>query len=420
MNNVSDPPRAAIVTVDPHNQGGMRAMMGSVYRMLGGWGFDPTLFYTLCDPPLPGKKSLIGLQSHRVERLGMKAYAMPSYPLPFWLWTMTPLFFGWRAVAQHDAYVSVCGSAHIALLPAIRRLPFVIWVATVYEDELRSKVEAGDAWARRVLNGPTWPILQAQERFVLRRASRILALSYYTARRITEIVPEAADRVETMLYPTDTDHFRPAPAVRAASPYGDYLLLTARINDPRKNVAMLLRAFALARQMLPHLKLVLAGDEPGEALLALVRELKLGDSVVFPGLIAPGSQQLLRLYQGAQLFVLSSTQEGLGIVVLEAMACGTPVISTRCGGPEGIVSDGRTGRLVPTGDAEAFARAIVELLGQPGRLAEMRRACVTFAEETFSWRAIERQLYRAVEAVFPDPVARLAARRGNDHTTEGI
>jgi glycosyltransferase involved in cell wall biosynthesis len=407
MSHTPGRPRAAVVTVDPYNQGGVRSMMSSVYRMLESRGFATELFYTLCDPPLPGRKSLMGLRSHRARRLDMDAYAMPSYPLPFWLWVMTPLIFGWRAIRQYDVHVSVCGSSHIALLPAVRRLPFVVWVATVYEDELRSKVAAGDAWARRVLNGPTWPILRAQERFAWRRASRILALSYYTARRIKELAPEVADRVETMLYPVDTGLFCPNPAARAESPHGEYLLFTARINDPRKNVALLLRAFAIVRRRFPNLKLVLAGDEPGEALLGLAQELGLGKSVVFAGLVEPGSEELLRLYQGAQLFVLPSTQEGLGIVVLEAMACGTPVVSTRCGGPEGIVSDGQTGRLVPNRDVEAFAGAVIDLLGQPDRLEAMRRACVAFAEQRFSWAAIERQLRAAVGAVFPEQVARV-------------
>jgi D-inositol-3-phosphate glycosyltransferase len=105
----------------------------------------------------------------------------------------------------------------------------------------------------------------------------------------------------------------------------------------------------------------------------------------------------------------------LGIVVLEAMACGTPVVSTRCGGPEGIVSDGQTGRLVPNRDVEAFAGAVIDLLGQPDRLEAMRRACVAFAEQHFSWAAIERQLRDTVDAVFPEQVARVegsSARSG--------
>jgi len=335
----------------------------------------------------------------------MDAYAMPRLPLP-WSWTLTPLAFGWRTIEKYDMHFVVAGTSHLALLPAVKGLPYILWIATIYEDELRSKVEVGDAWASRVLNSPVWPLLQAQERFTLRKASRILALSPNTARRITEVVPETADRIVTMLCPVDTERFRPDPAARAMSPYGDYLLFTGRINDPRKNVDLLLRVFAIVRERFPALKLVLVGEEPGKMLLASVKRLGLDDAVVFPGRIAAGSE-FVRLYQAAKLFALPSTQEGLGIVALEALACGTPVVSTRCGGPEELLSAGQVGQLVPKDDPDAFAQALLDLLSDPDRLAKMREASVKLAQERFAWAAIERQLLDAIETVFPAQLAHL-------------
>src|SRR5690606_19878589 len=153
------------------------------------------------------------------------------------------------------------------------------------EDELRAKAEAGDAWAAGVLNSPTWPLLQRQERLALRRAARVLALSHHTARRVLDAVPEVEDRLETVLYPVDLTRFQPAPEVRANPPHGRYLLLAARLNDPRKNVGLLLRAFARARSEHPALRLVLVGGEPGPALRGLVQELGLGECVVFGGAV---------------------------------------------------------------------------------------------------------------------------------------
>ncbi len=391
--------RAAIVAPDPGNRGGVLALMRCIYRMLAERGITPQLLYTLCDPPLAGKKNLMGLRGRSIRRLDMDGFAMPAYPLPLWAWMLTPLLFGGKALRQNDLVVSVCGAAHFALLPAARGVPFVLWVATIYEDELRSKAENGDEWAQRILNSPTWPILQRQERFILRRASRILALSYVTAQRIIEEVPEVAAKVEVMLFPIDTGRYQPDPAAQTQSAYGEYLFMASRLNDPRKNVAMLLHAFALVRQHFPALKLVLAGDVPGEAVLSDVAALNLQDAVFFPGLVS--ADELLRLYQGAQLFTLSSKQEGLGIVMLEALACGTPVVATRCGGPEGVISE-QVGRLVPNDDAEAFAESIIDLLSQPERLEAMRAACVTYAKKTFSWAAIEKQFFAALEAVFPE------------------
>lgn len=76
---------------------------------------------------------------------------------------------------------------------------------------------------------------------------------------------------------------------------------------------------------------------------------------------SPGRGVLRALYQGATCFALSSNEEGFGVVLVEAMACGRPVVATRCGGPEGIISEGHDGFLVPIGDADALA-AKVELL----------------------------------------------------------
>ena len=75
--------------------------------------------------------------------------------------------------------------------------------------------------------------------------------------------------------------------------------------------------------------------------------------------------RLVELYQGAELFVLASAQEGLGIVMLTAISCGVPVIATDCGGPEGIVVEGITGQIVPNYDEGKLAEAITGLLSQP-------------------------------------------------------
>ncbi len=79
----------------------------------------------------------------------------------------------------------------------------------------------------------------------------------------------------------------------------------------------------------------------------------------------PGEEEILRLYQRAAVFALPSDEEGFGVVILEAMACGVPVVATRCGGPEGIITDGTDGFLVPREDAGAMAARLQVLLDSP-------------------------------------------------------
>ena len=76
----------------------------------------------------------------------------------------------------------------------------------------------------------------------------------------------------------------------------------------------------------------------------------------------PDQDALARLFQGASVFGFPSDEEGLGVVVLEAMACGVPVVSTRSGGPDGIITDGEDGYLVPLNDAAAMASRLTQLL----------------------------------------------------------
>jgi glycosyltransferase involved in cell wall biosynthesis len=133
----------------------------------------------------------------------------------------------------------------------------------------------------------------------------------------------------------------------------------------QKNYPLLLKAFALARQKLPDLTLTVLGDGPERGKLErLVKSLDLHRSVRFAGFVPDPQAQMAR----ADALVLSSDYEGFGNVIVEAMALGTPVISTDCPyGPSEIIATGQTGVLVPVGDVESLADAIVSLLNDPAR-----------------------------------------------------
>ena len=88
----------------------------------------------------------------------------------------------------------------------------------------------------------------------------------------------------------------------------------------------------------------------------------------------PETAQLVKLYQQATAFALSSDEEGLGVVILEAMACGVPVVATRCGGPDGIITDGKDGFLVPLDDATVMANRLALLCTDAAMNKQMGRA----------------------------------------------
>ena len=152
---------------------------------------------------------------------------------------------------------------------------------------------------------------------------------------------------------------------------------------PIKGHIVLLRAFAQARRQVPALRLDLAGRGPLEpALRALAKELGIEDAVHFLGYVAP----IQRAIEEAAAVVVPSMGEGFGMVALEAMERARPVIAAEIGGLGELVEDEVTGYLVPAGEAETLADAIVRLASDLPGAAEMgaagrRRALEQFLQE---------------------------------------
>lgn len=182
----------------------------------------------------------------------------------------------------------------------------------------------------------------------------------------------------------DAQLFRPA-AVRNP-PQDPYILCVGRLDDPRKRVGLLLDAFVLLPQSIrDSVCLVLAGAAgPPAAFWSRADALHVRERIRF--VERPDSSELIRLYQGASLFALPSDEEGFGIVVIEAMACGIPVVATRCGGPDGIIMDGEDGFLVPRDDAATMAERLTRLLQQPVLNREMGVKARASVERRFDAR----------------------------------
>ncbi len=141
--------------------------------------------------------------------------------------------------------------------------------------------------------------------------------------------------------------------------------------EPRKDFPTLLRAFATVRKRQPARLIILGEGRERQALQALSETLGIAADVNLPG-YEPNPYPHMRQ---AGVFVLSSRREGASAVIIEAMACGTPVVSTDCpSGPSEALDNGRYGRLVPVGDADAMAAAILATLDQPPDTALLQEA----------------------------------------------
>jgi glycosyltransferase involved in cell wall biosynthesis len=149
---------------------------------------------------------------------------------------------------------------------------------------------------------------------------------------------------------------------------------------PIKGHIVLLRAFAEARRRVPGLRLDIAGQGPLEpALRALAKELEIEDAVRFLGYVAP----VQRAIEESAVVVVPSMGEGFGMVALEAMERGRPVIAAEIGGLGELVEAGVTGLLVPPGEAQPLEEAIVQLAGDLDLAARMGEAGRLRALEQF-------------------------------------
>jgi glycosyltransferase involved in cell wall biosynthesis len=145
-----------------------------------------------------------------------------------------------------------------------------------------------------------------------------------------------------------------------------------------KDLPTLIRAFALVHREFTVTRLVLVGEGPDRVRLeSLVGELGLTEVVRLPG----RTETPLSWMSHASVFVLPSLYEGFGNVLVEAMACGTPVVSTDCPvGPREILEGGRLGALVPVGDVSAMTRAIAEALTRGAPMPGAREAALRYTQ----------------------------------------
>jgi len=188
----------------------------------------------------------------------------------------------------------------------------------------------------------------------------------------------------------DARAFHPSSTRDLAS--DPYILCVGRLDDPRKNIDLLLEAYArMPTALRDGVRLTLAGfSGPPAAFWVRVAQLGLIGRVSF--VARPDRHELIALYQKAAVFALPSDEEGLGVVLLEAMACGIPVVSTRSGGPDGIIADGSDGFLVPLDDVEAMSGRLTQLcadrelniaMGRAARRTVERRYAEEVAAEAF-------------------------------------
>ena len=221
----------------------------------------------------------------------------------------------------------------------------------------------------------------------------VVTVSTASSTDIQRLLGYPSDRV-TVVYPgVDPQQFHPAESAIAGDvPY----VFAVAAADPTKNIETLIQAFSrLPSSLREQHKLVIAGDvRRRPELVQWVTKLGITPHTVFAGIVS--DDQLIKLYQQAAVFVFPSRYEGFGLPVLEAMACGCPVISSNAASLPEVV--GPAGLLRDPSDVDGFTADMALLLGDASRRAIMRERGLAQAAQ-FSWERTARELVTLYERV---------------------
>jgi D-inositol-3-phosphate glycosyltransferase len=260
------------------------------------------------------------------------------------------------------------------------------------------------------------------ERRVLRAADRIIAATPAEQAQLRWLYLADPGKMTVIPPGVDTSHFYPIPKDEAREaaglPKGERIILFVGRLQPLKGVETLIEAATRLRlrdiSAQHPVHLVVVGGNPngtGEdtdaelaRLRGLTRDLCMDRMVVFLG--QRDQDKLPYYYSAAEVVVMPSHYESFGMVALEAMACGTPVVASQVGGLAYLVQDGVTGYVVPDQDPEALADRLTLLLGDPELRRRMGKQAATYAR-TFDWENVVAQIaevYRSVLGV-SQPVA---------------
>lgn len=386
-------PRIAIVLTGMMRVGGVSALAKFLYRQLVKNGcYEPTIISLAMSSRDEDSVRLISPASW-FRGIQVRQGYWEDIPVTFVGAFLTE--FEWQRyrprkalaelLAEFDLIQVVAGTAVVttAVYPTTR--PVCLYVATTVAED-NASFRAGLRGWRAV-----WAELMTRrnkraEQKILPQVDRVFVISHYTQEQMRTAVKPP----NPIFAPpgTDTDIFTPADTYQ---PDG-YLLAVGRLADPRKNTRLLLTMYHQLRQQCdkpPRLRLV--GQAPAAADWDLAESWGITPYIdVFPHV---SQEELVEHYRQASLFILASDEEGLGIVVIEAMACGLPVIATRCGGPETTIIEEETGYLVPVNDVEALLARVQQVWQQPALRQKMGQKGRERAVAHFSLRATSRVFF---------------------------
>jgi glycosyltransferase involved in cell wall biosynthesis len=369
---------------DTLNVGGTEGQFVEVACGLDRSRWDPHVACVRAEGPLRARLEGVGLQPWS---LGPSSFKSPGLAVAILRLGTYLRRHAVRLVHCFDFYSNIVGvpAARLARTPAV----------------IASQRDMGDLRSRAQ---------QSIHRLTLRLATHILVNSEAIAARLSHTRAAQRNRLGIIPNGVDLTRFEPVTVSRSI----DKVTTVATLANlrPEKGLVQLVDAAAIVARRAPRARFVIWGDGPLRMdLEARIRTLGLTGSVEMRG----ATREPALALKECQIFVLASLSEASSNVILEAMATGLPVVGTRVGGTPGLVDDGRSGLLVPRGNAPALAEAILRLIEAPAIAAEMgaqgrARALAEFSMDRMNER-IDRFYCRALSTVQGAPTPREAMPR---------
>ena len=291
-----------------------------------------------------------------------------------------------RYLREERPAVLLSADTYLNLVALWARRLAGVSVHTVISEHIHLSSHLRDGAKRRKWR---WRFIVPLLRRMYPEADRIIAVSRGVADDLRTLVGLSPERVTTVYNPVVVSEL----AKKAEAPIDHawfvpgappVIIAVGRLTE-QKDFPTLLQAFAQVRTQRQARLLLLGEGEMRRKLEALVRELGVDQDVSLPGFTSNPFAYMAR----AAVFVLSSTYEGLPGVLIQALACGCPVVSTDCpSGPAEILENGQYGRLVPVGDSAAMAQAILSTLEAPPDRGLLQKRASLFSVD----RAVEQYL----------------------------
>ncbi|MFN9546471.1 MAG: glycosyltransferase family 4 protein [Cyanobacteriota bacterium] len=384
--------KALISTIEPID-GGVPTMTRWICKLLEELDITPVLAWyapwrNYPNLSIPLHQIISGEKPKVFHKISFEKYE--SYGIGAWLPELEFTHYLpskiWKGlIGNCQLHLAVSGNALCALPYFKSKVPFWAWIATPWEADRKDRIREFII-PRRILDTLiNTPVLRGFEKRILNSSqAKILCLSNYTSTELNYLAPK---RMHPVMYmPVNTDLFRPD--------YGRIVKwrigFSGRYCDPRKNIELLLEATQILLNQGNEVELILVGERKADELQPLIKTFGLSNNVICYMHMSP--EELAPLLQTFDVFAIPSHQEGLCIAALEAMACGVPVVSTRCGGPEDYVQPGVTGELVDK-SANAFALIIKEICMDRKKRHQLSMAAVNWIETNASQEA-SRQKFR--------------------------